>query len=417
MKPSILALALMCPLSLWAGPGDPRPLDTWELAGSSLRFDVGTILSQAGEGGEPIPTKPSVTLELYAGSYYKLSIVTEAAEGYSFPHFLLGPPFHSPLPSSKAVAGFGFYRMQSDTLRFNAHFLKLFADGKDLEEIIQRSGDAGTLEEYELVLSLVNGFFLDLFNDLYAYESGARLVFLLPGNSAFAAGAGDAAAASAWELQRSGAPPASSSTAVEAAVLGDAAAGLTVEFARAVAGRRTHYAWSEVTDEAGRVDLDMTTLDRSGASGFYRARARSHSGEVVGRWHSIPLNEGRRQVLELTLGGGARVVSSERLDAAKAVALQEEPAAIGLADNHPNPFNSSTQIVYRLGSDGPVRLEIFNTLGQPLRTLVDEVQTAGRYRVHWDARDRRGAAVAAGVYLTRLVHPGGVETRRLLHLK
>ena len=111
------------------------------------------------------------------------------------------------------------------------------------------------------------------------------------------------------------------------------------------------------------------------------------------------------------------MVSSERLDAAKAVALQEEPAAIGLADNHPNPFNSSTQIVYRLGSDGPVRLEIFNTLGQPLRTLVDEVQTAGRYRVHWDARDRRGAAVAAGVYLTRLVHPAGVETRRLLHLK
>ena len=64
-----------------------------------------------------------------------------------------------------------------------------------------------------------------------------------------------------------------------------------------------------------------------------------------------------------------------------------------------------------------MRLEIYNTLGQPLATLVDEVQAPGRYRVHWDARDQRGAAVAAGVYLTRLVYPGGVETRRLLYLK
>ena len=138
---------------------------------------------------------------------------------------------------------------------------------------------------------------------------------------------------------------------------------------------------------------------------------------MVGRWNSIPLNRGRRQVLELTLGGGARVVSSERLEAAKAVALLEEAAAIGLAHNYPNPFNSSTRIVYRLGRDGPVRLEIYNTLGQRLRTLVDEVQSAGAYRVRWDARDQGGAALAAGVYLTRLVHPGGVETRRLLHLK
>ena len=91
--------------------------------------------------------------------------------------------------------------------------------------------------------------------------------------------------------------------------------------------------------------------------------------------------------------------------------------AVGLAPNFPNPFNSSTRIAYRLASPGPVRLEVYNTLGQPVRTLVDEFQPAGRYQVHWDARDQRGAAVAAGVYLTRLVYPGGVETRRVLYLK
>ena len=415
MKPMMIVLALMYPLCLWADSDDRRPLDSWKLAGNSLEFDVGTIMATVEEGGQIIPATPSVTLEMYEGNFFRLSIITEAAEGHAFPHFLSGEPVDRPPPTWRATAGFGYYSTQSDTLRFNAHYLRLFADGQDLEEIIAHSGDSRTLDEYRLVISLVNGLYLDLFNDLYAYESGDRLVFRLPGTSRFAAATGDPAGGVVWELERTGARPPSSTTAVEALVPGEAVEGLTVEFARAVSGRAVHYAWSAVTDEAGRVELDMTTLDRAGASGFYRARAGNRAGRVVGRWHSIPLNEGRLQVLELTPGAGARVVSSQRLDAAKAVG--GEPEAIGLAPNYPNPFNSSTRIIYRLAKSGPVRLEIFNTLGQPLRTLVDEVQAAGRYQVHWEARDQRGAAVAAGVYLTRLVYPGGVETRRVVHLK
>ena len=89
----------------------------------------------------------------------------------------------------------------------------------------------------------------------------------------------------------------------------------------------------------------------------------------------------------------------------------------GLAPNVPNPFNPSTVIPYRLDVDGPVRLEIYNLLGQRIRTLVDEVQAAGAYRVRWDARDAAGRSVAAGVYLVRLRYPGGVQTRRMLYLE
>ena len=39
------------------------------------------------------------------------------------------------------------------------------------------------------------------------------------------------------------------------------------------------------------------------------------------------------------------------------------------------------------------------------------------HQVPWDARDQRGAPLAAGVYLTRLRHPDGAQTRRLLYLK
>ena len=89
----------------------------------------------------------------------------------------------------------------------------------------------------------------------------------------------------------------------------------------------------------------------------------------------------------------------------------------GLAPNAPNPFNANTLIPYRLDADGPVRLEIYNLLGQPVRTLVNQYQDAGFYKVRWDARDQRGALVSAGMYLVRLHYPGGVQTQRLLYLK
>ena len=89
----------------------------------------------------------------------------------------------------------------------------------------------------------------------------------------------------------------------------------------------------------------------------------------------------------------------------------------GLAPNAPNPFNASTLIPYRLDASGPVRLEIYNLLGQSIRTLVDEVQAAAAYRVSWDARDAAGRRVSSGVYFIRLHYPGGVQTRRMLYLE
>ena len=89
----------------------------------------------------------------------------------------------------------------------------------------------------------------------------------------------------------------------------------------------------------------------------------------------------------------------------------------GLAPNVPNPFNRATQIAYHLSSPGPVRLVIYNVLGQPVRTLVDQFQAAGSYQVQWDARDQRGVLLSSGVYITRLSYPGGEQTQRLLYLK
>ena len=97
--------------------------------------------------------------------------------------------------------------------------------------------------------------------------------------------------------------------------------------------------------------------------------------------------------------------------------VADGPEPTGLAPNAPNPFNPSTVIPYRLDVDGPVRLVVYNLLGQRLRTLVDEAQSAGVYRVQWDARDAAGRRVSSGVYFIRLHYPGGVQTRRMLYLE
>ena len=87
------------------------------------------------------------------------------------------------------------------------------------------------------------------------------------------------------------------------------------------------------------------------------------------------------------------------------------PKKFDLAQNYPNPFNPSTQIGYDLPEQANVRLQIFNMLGQKVRTLVDQEQTAGTKTVRWDATDDFGNQVVAGTYVVRLQVKTGTSSR------
>ena len=183
-------------------------------------------------------------------------------------------------------------------------------------------------------------------------------------------------------------------TEVEAAVLGDAVAGLTVEFSRAIAGRPRDYAWSAVTDAAGRVALTISSTDR--VTGFYQARALTSDGKVVGQWHSIPLNRDRRHFLELTLGGGMRVVAVEPLDArgwqgSRVVAASP---VFRLGPGFPNPFNAEVRIPFSGDTEG-LEISVYNALGQRIRDLA---HSSGSREIAWDGRDGWGRRAASGVY-------------------
>ncbi len=73
------------------------------------------------------------------------------------------------------------------------------------------------------------------------------------------------------------------------------------------------------------------------------------------------------------------------------------PYTFSLKQNYPNPFNPMTTIKYSLANSVPVKLEVYNTLGQKVKTLVNRVQPAGEYTVQFDAND-----LSSGIYFYRL---------------
>jgi hypothetical protein len=94
--------------------------------------------------------------------------------------------------------------------------------------------------------------------------------------------------------------------------------------------------------------------------------------------------------------------------------------ALALLQNHPNPFNPQTTISYDLplaDASQPVRLSILDVGGRVVRTLVNEEQRGGSYRVVWEGRDDRGDAVSSGVYIALLDVSGERRTRKMVLLK
>jgi 5'-nucleotidase/UDP-sugar diphosphatase len=94
-----------------------------------------------------------------------------------------------------------------------------------------------------------------------------------------------------------------------------------------------------------------------------------------------------------------------------------QPEDFQLLQNYPNPFNPQTDISYSLPENSHVKLTVYNLLGQTVKTLVDEYQSAGSKEVTWDGRNERGESVASGIYLYRLEAGKYTETKKMSLLK
>ncbi len=86
--------------------------------------------------------------------------------------------------------------------------------------------------------------------------------------------------------------------------------------------------------------------------------------------------------------------------------VQEEsrtvPVTYALDQNYPNPFNPSTVIGYQLPVTSNVKLVVYDLLGREVKTLVNEQNVSGAFRVTWNGENSYGHRVASGVYFYRL---------------
>ncbi len=114
-------------------------------------------------------------------------------------------------------------------------------------------------------------------------------------------------------------------------------------------------------------------------------------------------DEGYGPGLEFRLFGTATSVGGD------GVLIPESNRLLG---NYPNPFNPVTTIRYRLEAEENVKLKIYNSLGQKIRVLVDELQSAGMYDISFNAQ-----GLASGIYYCRLSTKGFTESRSMMLLR
>ncbi len=88
------------------------------------------------------------------------------------------------------------------------------------------------------------------------------------------------------------------------------------------------------------------------------------------------------------------------------------PQQFKLDQNYPNPFNPSTLISYQLPTLGHVTLDIYNILGEKVDELVNREESAGTYKVTFDASN-----LASGIYFYKLQAGNNVSVKKMILLK
>ncbi len=93
------------------------------------------------------------------------------------------------------------------------------------------------------------------------------------------------------------------------------------------------------------------------------------------------------------------------------------PTAIALNQNYPNPFNPETNIEFALPTAQNVTLQIYNLLGQTVKTLVSGQMDAGYHTARWNGTNENGSQVPSGVYFFRLSTDNFTKTNKMILLR
>ncbi|MGB5848837.1 MAG: T9SS type A sorting domain-containing protein [Ignavibacteriaceae bacterium] len=88
------------------------------------------------------------------------------------------------------------------------------------------------------------------------------------------------------------------------------------------------------------------------------------------------------------------------------------PHSIQLYQNYPNPFNPFTTIQFENSEDAFISLEIYNSVGEKVATLFNNVVEAGIHTIKFDSSE-----IASGIYIYKIVSGKYSESKKMVLLK
>jgi len=167
--------------------------------------------------------------------------------------------------------------------------------------------------------------------------------------------------------------------------------------------------------ESGLKVVDISDPNNIVEVGYYDTYPQGETSNFNGAWGTYPFFSSGK-ILISDIQTGLYVVYF----AGAATSVDNDPKPLtsySLGENYPNPFNPSTTISYQVSRQSDVRIEIYNTLGQKVRTLVNDRKEPGAYEAIWNGRNDGGAQAGSGVYLYRMVAADFVQVRKMILMK
>ncbi len=172
----------------------------------------------------------------------------------------------------------------------------------------------------------------------------------------------------------------------------------------------------ELDRELGDFLLDYRHGDTGTRIAFAGARPARGAGELLRLYPEAGTPSGEARLTAVHLADRTILSTPDGWP----TAMEPEPDVFHqliLAPNHPNPFNTRTTIPFQLGAAGPVRISIYNSLGQLIRNIDAGNRPPGAYEIAWDGTDQAGRSLASGRYQARLSTSQGNRSMGMILLK
>lgn len=155
----------------------------------------------------------------------------------------------------------------------------------------------------------------------------------------------------------------------------------------------TSHPWPIVADDNAPIESNTTYISSNGTSWYDLGT------------NGTPSDVGIRARATLTL---AQSIDDEPIT---------RPDNFILSQNYPNPFNSATTIKYSIPKQSRVKIDIYNILGQKMKTITNEIKPAGNYTANWDGTYLNNRPASTGIYFYRITTSDLTETKKIVLLK